>query len=130
MSRQSLGLTPLGVSLEISVVNPSLLFTNSKMSAQPKYTKGEIGVMRIGQLKTELALLNLPVDGGGLKVLRPRLKAALYPNHAGIASTVAVSQPNPRQPLGGLGTANHESASQPNISPAPLIQPSAQVEVA
>jgi len=99
--------------------------------SSPKYTKSQIKVMGIGQLKTELAALGLPVDGGGLGVLRPRLREALYP-------PPSASQPNPSpapliQPSGvvqaEIGEQRQVSASQPNLSPAPPIQPSVQLEV-
>ena len=98
------------------------------MSVIPQYTRTEINSLRIGPLKDALAALGLPFNGG-VGDGRKSLKAALYPPSVG---TVAASQPNPgppSQPPGASGTANPVSASQPNLSPAPLIQPSVQVEV-
>ena len=92
------------------------------LSAKPKYTKSKIKIMRIGQLKTELAALNLPVDGGGLGVLRPRLRDALFP-----PSTVKVSAFQPTSnPLsvsqpGAPGSANYDYASQPILSPDQVV---------
>ena len=113
--------------------------TQPKMCAKPKYTRSEINIMRVGLLKSELAALNLPVDGGGVGVLRPRLKAALYPPNSGqiplsqpgvpgSASYGLASQPNPGQlplsQLGVPGSANYGSASQP----IPSLTPSDQVQ--
>ena len=101
------------------------------MSAIPKYTKGQINSLPIGPLREALEALGLPFNGAKLAG-RQTLKAALYPPKVGIVGTGAVSQPNPRppsQPPGAVGTTNHVSASQPNTSPAPPIQPSVHVGV-
>ena len=92
------------------------------MSTIPKYTKGQIDTLPVGPLKEAMEALGLPFNGGKVAG-RKSLKAALYPPKG------AVSQPNPRppsQPPGAEGAANLVSASQPNLSPASLIQPSVQ----
>ena len=101
------------------------------MSAIPKYTKGQINSLPIGPLREALEALGLPFNGAKLAG-RQTLKAALYPPKVEIVGTGAVSQPNPRppsQPPGAVGTTNHASASQPNIGPAPPIQPSVHIGV-
>ena len=108
--------TPVTTPSEVTgpTVNPSAtLPTQSNVCTKPKYTKSEINIMKVSLLKSELAALNLPVDGAG-GVLRTRLKAAVCPPPAGKG---AASQPNPGQPS-VPGSANYGSASQPNPSPA------------
>ena len=98
------------------------------MSTRPKYTKGQIDSLPVGPLKEALEALGIPFNGGRVAG-RKSLKAALYPPKVGIVGTGAASQPNPRppsQPPGAKGATIHESASQPNLSPASPIQPSVQ----
>ena len=92
------------------------------MSAIPKYTRTEINSLRVGPLKEALIAIGLQFNGGvgeGRKIL----KAALYPPPV---VTGAASQPNPRPPIQPVGVANHESASQPNLSPVPPNLPAVQ----
>ena len=91
------------------------------MSAKPNYTKGQINALLLGPLKEALEALGIPFNGGKIAG-RKSLKAALYPD------TAAVSQPNPSQlsssqPSGASGSAKYVSASQPNLSHVPPIQP-------
>ena len=91
------------------------------MSAKPNYTKGQINALPLGPLKEALEALGIPFNGGKIAG-RKSLKAALYPD------TAAVSQPNPSQlsssqPSGASGSAKYVSASQPNLSHVPPIQP-------
>jgi hypothetical protein len=91
------------------------------MSAIPKYTRTEINSLRVGPLKEALIAIGLQFNGGvgeGRKIL----KAALYPPPV---VTGAASQPNPRPPI-HPPEANHESASQPNLSPVPPNLPAVQ----